>query len=339
MQKKVCILHVGGTIGMVRTPDGYAPQAGYLQTVLAAIPELQNNAMPRATLIELSPLLDSTNVAVNEWNKIGSCIAEQYDRYDGFVVLHGTDTMAYTASALAFMLQNLEKPVVLTGSQIPFCEVRNDARDNLLTSLLIAARSDIHEVCLCFGGKLLRGVRSKKTSADDLLAFDSPSAHPLAECGIEIRTNAAFLLPAPCAPFRFLPFEHHRIAVLKVFPGIQFDLFENIVVDDLHGIVLEGFGAGNVPVSTTNGLLRILERARACGTAVVVVTQCLSGTARPGLYAVSAKLRDMELISGYDMTVEAAVTKLYALLSEGLRGAALKQRMETSVCGELTPNV
>lgn len=336
MRSHVCLIHVGGTIGMVRTPQGYAPQAGYLRTVLAQLPELQKEEMPLVTLIEMDPLLDSTNVALREWNAIGQQIAQHYADYDGFVVLHGTDTMAYTAGALAFMLHGLAKPVVLTGSQIPFCEVRSDARDNLLTAVLIAARTDIHEVCLYFGGQLLRGVRATKLSADELVAFDSPNEPPLAVCGTRIRPQEKLLLPAPAAPFCFVPFARQNIAVLKIFPGIQFGIFEHILTEGMAGIVLEAFGAGNVPASEENGLVRMLRRAHACGTAVVVVTQCLRGTAQPGLYAVSAGLRALDVICGYDMTVEAAVTKLYALLSEGVRGAALKARMETPLCGELT---
>lgn len=336
MRKKVCIIHTGGTIGMVRTPSGYAPRSGYMKTVLNSLPELKRPEIPEVELVEMTPLLDSSNVALGEWNRIGRCISDRYDDFDGFVVLHGTDTMAYTASALAFMLRGLGKPVILTGSQIPFCEVRNDARDNLLTSLLIAARDDLFEVCLYFGGQLLRGVRATKLSADELVAFISPNDRPLAECGINIRTDINALLPKPDGPFCFMPFVQQNIAVLKVFPGIQFDIFENIVTDGLGGIVLEAFGSGNVPVNGLNGLSRIIDRARDCGTAVVVVTQCLHGTARPGLYSVSAELGARDIIVGYDMTVEAAVTKLYALLTAGLRGRELKSGMETALCGELT---
>lgn len=336
MRKKVCIIHTGGTIGMIRTSAGYAPKEGYMATVLKNIPELLSPDMPEAELLEMTPLLDSSNVAVGEWNRIGQCITERYDDFDGFVVLHGTDTMAYTASALAFMLRGLGKPVVLTGSQIPFCEIRNDARGNLLTAILIAARDDLFEVCLYFGGQLLRGVRATKLSADKLVAFTSPNERPLAECGVDIRMDSEALLPKPTEPFRFMPFVQQNIAVLKVFPGIQFGIFENIVTDGLGGIVLEAFGSGNVPVSGSNGLSRILKRARECGTAVVIVTQCLHGTARPGLYSVSAELDSKDIIVGLDMTVEAAVTKLYALLTAGLKGRELKERMESPVCGELT---
>ncbi len=337
MKKRVCILHTGGTIGMVCSPHGYETCAGRLRHVLEELPELQHDGMPDTDLVEMTPLLDSSNIALPEWNRIGGTIAEKYDAYDGFVVLHGTDTMAYTASALAFQLQNLGKPVVLTGSQIPFGELRTDARDNLLTSLLLAAGGEIREVCLYFGGRLLRGVRSTKVSADALIAFDSPNYPPLAECGIEICVRRKNLLPPPEEAFRFTPFVQHSIAVFKVFPGIRFGMLEAVVSGGLKGLVLEAFGSGNMPVAEDNGLMRFLEHAGNCGTAVVVCTQCLCGSARPGKYAVSEKLRDKGIISGQDMTVEAAVAKLYALLTAGLAGDPLRREMEESLCGELTP--
>ena len=205
--KKILIIHTGGTIGMFPTEHGYAPAKEAFHTALSSIPELSSPAMPAWELIDMDPLLDSSNISVNEWNRIGSLIAGHYDRYDGFVVLHGTDTMAYTASALSFMLENNTKPVILTGSQIPLCEIRNDARDNLLTSLLIAADDKVHEVCLYFGGKLLRGNRSMKYSADDLIAFESPNYPSLADVGININYHPSALLPPAAGSFVLHPFE------------------------------------------------------------------------------------------------------------------------------------
>lgn len=171
--KNVLIIYTGGTIGMTRTENGYAPQSGQFRRAMEAIPDLYAEQMPRWDMLEMDPLLDSSNMTVHEWNKIAQLVADHYDAYDGFVVLHGTDTMAYTASALSFMLEGLAKPVILTGSQIPMCEIRSDGRDNLITSLLIAGAEEVHEVCLYFGGKLLRGNRATKFSADraDRLPF------------------------------------------------------------------------------------------------------------------------------------------------------------------------
>ena len=195
MKKKICLIHTGGTIGMIKGEDGYRPKVGYLEGALRDIEDLSKDGMPDYDLIELDPLLDSSDMAVGDWNRIGEEISSRYDDYDGFVILHGTDTMAYTASALSFILENLNKPVVLTGSQIPLCEIRSDGSDNLITSMLIAQEGRCKEVCLYFGGRLLRGNRATKMSADGLLAFDSPNCPHLAEAGIAIR-----YLPAPKLP-------------------------------------------------------------------------------------------------------------------------------------------
>lgn len=200
--KRILIVYTGGTIGMVHTPNGYAPQKGTFLAALERIQELRAPEMPAWDLMELSPLLDSSNMTVKEWNQIAGLIFAHYDNYDGFVILHATNTMAYTASALSFMLENLNKPVILTGSQIPLCEIRSDARDNLITSLLIAARDDIHEVCLYFGGSLLRGNRATKYSADGLIAFLSPNFPVLAEAGIAIRCRKNVLLPESSGDLR-----------------------------------------------------------------------------------------------------------------------------------------
>lgn len=335
-KKKICILYTGGTIGMVPTENGYAPKKGYFYDAISSIPDLKNPDMPDWDMIEFDPLLDSSNIAVAQWNQIGRAIRDHYDEYDGFVVLHGTDTMAYTASALSFMLEGLAKPVVLTGSQIPLCKLRSDARDNLITSILIAGTGNVKEVCLYFGGKLMRGNRSTKASADGLIAFDSPSYHLLAEAGIDIRYNTASLLTPPLnAKFHLTEFKQVSIGVLKVFPGIQFSLFESIMTESLKGIVLETFGAGNIP-SYDDALLPIIRKAFENGTIVTVCSQCQSGTVTLGAYATSSALTKAGAVSGYNMTTEAAVAKLYYLFSLGLPRDEIKVKMEEDLRGELT---
>ncbi len=333
--KKICILHTGGTIGMTRSSHGYAPKAGYLEKELAKIGDLYAEEMPKYEFYELSPLLDSSNMAVAEWNRIGERVAELYESFDGFVILHGTDTMAYTAAALSFMLENLRKPVILTGSQIPLCEVRSDGRDNLLTSLMIAADGVVREVCLYFGGKLLRGNRATKMSADGLAAFDSPNLTPLAEAGINIRYLP--IPPPPCREneFNFVPFTEVPIGVLKVFPGINFSLFDAVMTEKLKGVVLETFGAGNIP-GEGNALLPIIRQAFRTGALITVCSQCPQGTVSLGAYAASAELVEAGAVSGYDMTTEAAVAKLYYLFSKGYSKELIKEKMETDICGELT---
>ena len=334
-RKRILILYTGGTIGMMRTDRGYAPQKEAFHRLLDAIPELRAESMPAWDIVDLDPLRDSSNMTVREWNRIGSMISDHYDRYDGFVILHGTDTMAYTSSVLYFMLRNNRKPVILTGSQIPLCELRNDARDNLITSLLVASDDRVHEVCLCFGGKLLRGNRAVKVSADDLIAFDSPNYPPLAEIGIEIRYNISALLP-PCAgEFSLQPLENIPIGVIKVFPGIQFELFDGIMTEKLKGIVIETFGAGNIPGSA-DALLPIIRKAGEHGTVIIVCSQCCRGTVTLGAYETSAALKSAGAASGYDITTEAAVAKLYYLFSRGLTREGIMQRMERSLRGEIS---
>ncbi len=333
--KRILIIHTGGTIGMFPTDHGYAPSKDAFHRVLESIRELSAPPVPAWDLIDLDPLLDSSNISVNEWNKIGSLIAEHYSLYDGFVVLHGTDTMAYTASALSFMLRNNAKPVILTGSQIPLCEIRNDARDNLLTSLLIAADDRVHEVCLYFGGKLLRGNRAMKYSADDLIAFESPNYPALADAGIDIKYNDTALLPSCKGKFSLQLLENIPIGVIKIFPGIQFELFDAVMTEKLRGIVIETFGAGNIP-GDEKALLPIIRKATENGTVMVICSQCPHGTVTLGAYEASATLKNAGAVSGYDLTTEAAVAKLYYLFSRGLSREEIKIRMERSLRGEVT---
>src|SRR5512137_26017 len=219
MKKRVYIAYTGGTIGMTKTPEGYAPAYGFLEAQIAAMPELRSDLMPEFDIHEYDPLLDSANMTPAEWLKIAQDIADHYDHYDGFIVLHGTDTMAYTASALPFMLQGLRKPVVLTGSQIPLCEVRNDARANIVTALTVAANFDIPEVCLCFGNQLLRGCRSVKVSADGLDAFASPNLPPLGDIGVDIRIHRELVLSAPAeATLHVLELKQSNVGALPLWP-------------------------------------------------------------------------------------------------------------------------
>ena len=243
--------------------------------------------------------------------------------------------MAYTASALSFMLEGLAKPVILTGSQIPMCEIRSDGRDNLITSLLIAGAEEVHEVCLYFGGKLLRGNRATKFSADGLIAFLSPNYPSLADAGITIRYNESALLPKPKGALKLQLLENIPIGVLKVFPGIQFSLFEQIMTERLRGIVIETFGAGNIP-GDGGALLPIIEKAFHNGTVLTVCSQCPQGAVALGAYETSNALKRAGAVSGLDMTTEAAVAKLYYLFSCGYEKERVKTLMEQDLRGEMT---
>lgn len=334
--KRVLIIYTGGTIGMKRTEQGYKPAPDFLDNELKSIPDLMREEFPSWELYEMHPLLDSSNMTLKEWNEIARVIYENYEKYCGFVVLHGTDTMAYTASALSFILRGLSKPVILTGSQIPLSELRSDGRDNLITSILIAYEGIVGEVALYFCGKLLRGNRAMKMSADGLVAFDSPNYPHLADVGISVKYNKSALLKhREEAKLEFLPFSEVPIGVLKVFPGIQFGLFEEIMTEKLSGIVLETFGAGNIP-GGGDELLPIIKKAFASGSVITVCSQCPSGTVTLGAYETSASLKGAGAVSGKDMTTEAAVAKLYHLFSLGLSKGEIKRLMEKNIAGELT---
>ena len=337
MKKRVLIIYTGGTIGMKKTEKGYAPISGFLGQALANIEDMRSDRAPEWNLHEMSPLLDSSDITVKEWNKIAEVVYDNYNNYDGFVVLHGTDTMAYTASALSFILHGLDKPVVLTGSQIPLSEIRSDGRDNLITSMLIAADGVANEVCLYFSGKLLRGNRAVKMSADKLVAFDSPNYPHLADAGISIKYNYSAIVKPAGKKFEMRPFSDVPIGVLKIFPGIQFGLFESIMTKKLSGIVLETFGAGNIP-SDGGALIPIIQKAFESGSVITVCSQCPSGTVTLGAYETSSALKAAGAVSGFDMTTEAAVAKLYYLFSLDLTTDEIKHYMEKDLRGELTVN-
>ncbi|HEV7919872.1 MAG TPA: asparaginase [Thermoanaerobaculia bacterium] len=335
--KRVYIAYTGGTIGMKRTRDGYVPEPGFLQEQMRAMPELGHDSMPEFVIHEYDPLLDSSNMTPREWLKIARDIADHYRDFDGFIVLHGTDTMAYTASALPFLLQGLRKPVIITGSQIPLCEIRNDARENLITSLLIAATHDIPEVCLYFGGKLLRGCRAVKVSADGFAAFASPNFPPLGEVGIDIEVQWELVRkPEEKARLRVHELTSPVVSALRLFPGISPELIRNVLRPPLQGLVLEAYGVGNGP-DKDEAFLAALREATARGVVIVDCTQCLEGRVNLGEYAAGAALARAGVISGYDMTAEAALAKLYYLFSRGLPPPRVKREMQRNLCGEMTP--
>ena len=337
MRKRVYIAYTGGTIGMTPTRDGYTPVRGSLQKQMADMPELRHPSMPSYRIHEYEPLLDSSNMTPAEWVKIARDIASVYDSYDGFVVLHGTDTMAYTTSALPFLLSGLAKPVIVTGSQIPLCEVRNDARENLITSLLIAASHDVPEVCLYFGGKLLRGCRATKVSADGFAAFDSPNVPPLGTVGVDIEINRDLVRKPPRrAKLRVDELKRAPVvSALRLFPGISPELVRNILRPPLQGLVLETYGVGNGPDQDA-AFIAALYEATSRGVVIVDCTQCLEGTVDLTDYAAGSALARAGVISGADMTAEAALTKLYYLFSRGFESERVEREMQRDLRGEMT---
>lgn len=332
---KIRIIHTGGTIGMTRTEKGYEPDGAYFRQAVLHMDSLKANGMPEWDFAETDPLLDSSRMNVREWNAIGEMIRDRYNDYDGFVILHGTDTMAYTASALSFMLKGLNKPVILTGSQIPLCEPRSDGRDNLITSMIIAGSGKVKEVCIYFGGLLLRGNRATKYSADGMQAFVSPNYPPLATAGISIQYNESAFLRRRSDRFEFKPLADVPIGVIKIFPGFRFDLFAPVLNGPLKGVVLETFGSGNMP-DDHGELLPILAAAEKNGTVITVCSQCPQATVDMSAYEAGNILIQAGAVSGRDMTTEAAVAKLYYLFSVYTDPRRIHFNMERDIRGELT---
>lgn len=334
MKKRILIINTGGTISSVKTNHGYEPAPGYVQSALAEIPTLKHKDMPEYVIKEYQPLLDSSNMTVHDWNRIADDIAKEYEHYDGFVVFHGTDTMAYTACALSFMLEHLAKPVILTGSQIPLSEVRNDAIDNVITSLWLCAHQNIHEVCIYFNQHLLRGNRTQKVSAQRFNAFDSPNYPHLAAIGIDIELHQNLLRKPPKEAFNLQTIAPHFIANFRLFPGFASDVLEYILNQPLRGLILETYGAGNAQNNDPK-FLSLLKNASDRGVIIINCTQCQQGHVEMSQYATGHSLKEAGLISGHDMTPEAAHCKLLYLLSKSLDIPEIKRLMETDLCGEL----
>ncbi|MCP0914858.1 MULTISPECIES: asparaginase [Legionella] len=335
MKKKILIINTGGTISSIKTGHGYAPMQGYVKKALERIPAFLHKDMPQYVIKEYTPLLDSSNMTVREWNRIAKDIAQEYANFDGFVIFHGTDTMAYTASALSFMLENLHKPVILTGSQIPLSEIRNDAIDNVITSLWLCAHQSLKEVCIYFNQSLLRGNRSQKVSAQRFAAFDSPNFPPLASIGIDIKLHEDLLLPVHNNPFRLQTIEPHFIANFRLFPGFATEVLAYILQQPLRGLILETYGAGNAQNNDPR-FLHLLKEACDRGVVIVNCTQCQHGHVEMNQYATGFTLKEAGLISGHDMTPEAAHCKLLYLLSKTSDIKQIKRLMEANLCGELS---
>lgn len=333
MKKQILIINTGGTISCKKTSIGYEPATGYVQKALAQIPALHHHDMPNYVIKEYQPLLDSSNMTVNEWNLIACDIHQEYMNYDGFIIFHGTDTMAYTASALSFMLEHLAKPVIITGSQIPLSEVRNDAIDNIITSLWLCAHQPINEVCIYFNQRLLRGNRTQKVNAQQFNAFDSPNYPHLASIGIHIELHQELLLAPPQQAFSLQTISPHFIANFRLFPGFACDVLAYILDQPIKGLVLETYGAGNAQ-NNDERFLRVLHEACDKGVIIVNCTQCQQGYVEMGQYATGNALKKAGLISGHDMTPEAAHCKLIYLLSKYQDLSLIKHLMECNIAGE-----
>ncbi|MDQ2658413.1 MAG: asparaginase [Bacteroidota bacterium] len=334
---KILILYTGGTFGMTYDAQGVLIPFDF-SLILHHLPALKNLAL-ELTVISFDTPIDSSNIQPEHWQILARLVAEHYDTHDGFVVLHGTDTMAYTASALSFMLDGLAKPVVFTGAQLPISEPRSDARENLITALEVAsARKNgvalVPEVCIYFNYELLRGNRSKKVESMQFDAFDSGNYPVLAKAGVKIDYNFSAIRPPGRRSLRLLSGLDVNISILKLFPGIPESTIRSVLgTPGLRAVILETYGSGNAPTSSV--LLPHLKAAIDAGVLVLNISQCPGGRVMQGRYETSKELQRIGVIGGADMTTEAAVTKLMVLLGK-YDTDKVKALVSEPLAGELT---
>lgn len=319
IKPKILLIYTGGTIGMVKDPETGTLQAFDFDNLLKQIPELKLLDCNINTIAFQNPI-DSSNMNPEYWIEIAEIVERSYDNFDGFVILHGSDTMSYTASALSFMLENLKKPVIFTGAQLPIGDLRTDAKENLITSIQIASLKDesntavIQEVCLYFEYKLYRGNRTTKLNAENFQAFNSLNYPFLAESGVHLRINHQYLLRhTSTAPLKVNKHFDTNIALIKLYPGITEAYVKNVLnIPKLRAVILETFGSGNC--TTQPWFLDLLKKATIKGLYIINVTQCVGGAVNMGQYETSNALINIGVISAKDMTTEAAITKLMFLL-------------------------
>ena len=339
-KSSVLLIYTGGTIGMKEDASDGTLKPFDFNSLMQEVPELRKFALTIDSYT-FDPLIDSSDIEPGMWKKLAELILENYDRYDGFVVLHGTDTMAYSASALSFMLSNLDKPVIFTGSQLPIGLPRTDGKENLISSVEIAGSREpdgsatVPEVCIFFNDTLLRGNRSTKIDASGFEAFRSPNFPPLAEAGIDIRYNHDAILRASGGDFTVNTRLDTSVSILKVHPGITERVVEDILLgSDTRAVIIETFGCGNAP--SREWFLDIVRKSAASGKILFNVTQCLRGRVNMDLYATGRALKDAGVLSGGDITTESALGKLFYLMGKYSDNENVKAYLEKDLRGEIS---
>lgn len=338
-QLSLLVIYTGGTIGMVLDPKTGTLKPLSFKNLYKFLPVLENFNY-KIDFYTFHPLLDSSNMHPDFWVELATLIEKNYEIYDGFIVLHGSDTMAYTASALSFMLENLNKPVIFTGSQLPIGKVRTDGRENFINSVEIAGATEdntpiVPEVAICFENNLYRGNRTSKLNADNFGAFMSGNYPSLAGIGVYIKYNYNAILKPNFKKLKVHKNLDENIAILKLFPGINKNVVDSTVqTSGLKALILETFGMGNAP--TAAWFLDILKRTIDSGVIIFNVTQCKGGMVEMGRYETGAELEKIGVTGGYDITTESAVTKLMHLLGRGLSKEDVIKQLQTPLCGEMT---
>ena len=341
-KSSILLIYTGGTIGMKEDPAAQALKPFDFSQILAEVPELRKFAY-RIDSHTFSPLIDSSDVEPGLWISLVNLIENRYDDYDGFVILHGTDTMAYSASALSFMLEGLTKPVIFTGSQLPIGMPRTDGKENLISAVEIAAAKDkdghalVPEVCICFDNMLMRGNRTTKVNSDHFRAFRSENCPPLAEAGISIRYNQSIIRKPE--DWNRKPVFHTtldtRVSILKLHPGITEAVVEHILCGpESRAVIIETYGAGNAP--SKEWFTALIKKALTMGKVLLNITQCLAGSVNMDIYATGKCLKEAGVCNGYDCTTEGALAKLYYLMGTSNDNTQVKAFLETDLRGELS---
>lgn len=336
---KVLIIYTGGTIGMIKNPETGSLSSVDFTHVYDHIPEL-NRVNAEVTSVSVKKPIDSSEMNISGWQEVATIISDNYYEFDGFVVLHGSDTMAYTASALSFMLEGLQKPVILTGSQLPIGVIRTDGKENIITAIEIAAekRADgsplIQEVGVYFDYTLFRGNRCTKDSAENFEAFRSPNLRPLAIAGVSLHYNEEIFWQPEVSELVLRKVMSDEVLLIKLFPGMRFEFLHKIIeMENLKGLVIESFGAGNGPQDEI--FASALKKFNDRGGVILNITQCSSGSVSAGMYESSNIFKEAGVVTGGDMTTEAAVTKLMYLLANAPANE-VKTLLRKSIRGEMT---